>query len=231
MNTAEILMTNTEQRSQFNIPKKHFVPTSSSSLIGYRGVAIGEGLNHKVYRVEEPGKPKQVVKVPKASTQGMMVNSQEHEVQNATLVKKFFGGYAVPTEVVSQNGSYALVQDFIEGNSVTSHTTSTKVRAQITDIMRLNREMMRQTGRSLDFLGAAGTLGWAKYQIRKIFDKNSEFTFANLMVDPQEQIHIIDNDTFQFSGVPPLQWITSHLSFFVNRLAMHWYFGVDMKGT
>jgi hypothetical protein len=222
-------------------PKPFPIEQSTQSLFARVGIdpsrvnpkPLGEGLNHIVYSMQDERGAKKVVKVPRKETKGLMHSSVWDETENVAIVKKFFGSYAVPTEVRPDptGESYVIVQDKIDGVPVTSHTQSTGIRAQISDIMRLNREMMRQTGRSLDFLGVPGTLDWIRHQSAKVFDKNSEFSISNLMVDRTGNVHIIDNDTFIFDHVPVVQKVTSRVSFFVNRFLIHWYFGVDMKGT
>lgn len=193
---------------------------------------IGWGLMHDVYGYTVPGEPKKVIKVPKIDAIGLMHEGLADEAENIRLVQKFFGTYAVPTIIkpAPDGKNYVIVQDFVEGKPVTSHTESTAIRAQISDIIRLNREMMRQVGRSLDFIGMDGAKGWFFHQVGKFFNKESEFAITNLIEDAQGNIRLIDCDTFAFSEhIPIKQKAASQLSFLVNRVMMQWYFGLSIK--
>ncbi len=105
---------------------------------------------------------------------------------------------------------------------------SASVRAQLVDLARLNREMMRQTGHSLDFIGVPGGFTWLRHQFMQIITKKSEFQLSNIHVDSEGNLKIIDEGLLRFKNVSLKQRLTSYLGFFANRLIMRLYFGVDL---
>ena len=121
-----------------------------------------------------------------------------------------------------------MVQDAITGKPVTNKVESASVRAQLVDLARLNREMMRQTGHSLDFIGVPGGFTWLRHQFMQIITKKSEFQLSNIHVDSEGNLKIIDEGLLRFKNVSLKQRLTSYLGFFANRLIMRLYFGVDL---
>jgi len=218
--------------------KAEFLPATASFLSQcgihpdfVNPMPIGQGFTHIVFAYRQPGEPDRVVKVPRAISPGLMSSGYIQDQENIALVKKFFGEYSVPTDVRKdeKTGKYLYVQDAVSGRPVTSLTDSQPVRTQIADLARLNREMMRQQQTSMDFLGVPGFLTVVRHQFWSIISKKSHFELSNIFEDGNGKLKLIDSGLIRFKNVPMKQKLISHLGFFVNRVIMRLYFGVDIK--
>lgn len=192
---------------------------------------IGQGFTHIVFSYRPDGMPEKVVKIPRVLSPGLMSAGYHEDQENIALVRKFFGDYAVPTEVRLDNttGKYLYVQDAVDGKPVTSLTGSQSVRTQLADLARLNREMMRQKHVSMDFLGVPGFLSLLRHQFWSIVSKKSSFDLSNILEDATGKLKLIDSGLIRFDNVPFKQKLISSLGFFTNRVILRLYFGVDIK--
>lgn len=193
---------------------------------------LGEGLTNVVFAYIAPDGSNKVVKLAREARKGFMSTGYEQDAQNIALVKKFFGEYAVPTEIHRdpETGKYLIVQDAIEGKAVTNKLETQSVRSQLVDMARLNREMMRQTGYSMDFIGVPGMLTWFRHQFRQIVTNKSEFEISNILIDKEGKLKIIDEGLLRLKkSETPKQWVGSTSGFLANRLIMRLYFGVDLQ--
>jgi len=195
-------------------------------------IPIGEGLTNVVFSYEVPNQPKQVIKVAREARKGFMSQGIADDAENIALVKKYFGSHAVPTEIRTDPTTHRslVVQEAILGKAVTNIIETQDIRAQLADLARLNREMMRQTGHSLDFIGMPGFLSWFGHQFRRILTNKSEFQLSNIVVDETGMLRIIDEGLLRFgNGLTPKQRLGSASGFLANRLIMRLYFGVDLQ--
>lgn len=193
---------------------------------------LGEGLTNVVFAYIAPDGSNKVVKLAREARKGFMSTGYEQDAQNIALVKKFFGEYAVPTEIHRdpETGKYLIVQDAVEGKAVTNKLETQSVRSQLVDMARLNREMMRQTGYSMDFIGVPGMLTWFRHQFRRIVTNKSEFELSNILIDKEGKLKIIDEGLLRLrKSETPKQWVGSTSGFLANRLIMRLYFGVDLQ--
>lgn len=192
---------------------------------------LGQGFTHIVFSYHPEGEPARVVKIPRGVSSGFMSGSFVEDQDNIAMVRKFFGDYSVPTEVRMDQttGKYLYVQDIVGGKPVTSLTESQSIRTQIADLARLNREMMRQKQVSMDFLGVPGFLTLVRHQFWSIISRKSHFELSNIFEDEWGKLKLIDSGLIRFKDVPFKQRMISHLGFFVNRIIMRLYFGVDIK--
>lgn len=192
---------------------------------------MGWGFTHIVFSYLPDGQSPKVIKIPRASTNNYMTQGYHEDLDNIALVKKYFGEYSVPTELRldPSTGKYVYIQDAIKGNPINHLTETQYARTQLVDMARLNREMMRQTGQSLDFLGIPGFFSLLRHHIRHIFSKNSSFEVSNVLIDDTGKLKIIDDGLLRFRNVPFKQRMISSLGFMVNRVIMRLYFGVDLK--
>ncbi len=219
--------------------KAEFLPSTVEFFkncgVDYRYVnpaPIGQGFTHIVFSYLPEGEHAKVIKVRREASRGYMSTGYQEDRDNAILLKKFFGEYLVPTDTRQdpKGGNYLIIQDAIKGKPVNHLTETQSVRTQLTDMARLNREMMRQTGASFDFLGVPGFFSLLRHHIRHLFSKTSSFDVSNVMVDETTgKLRIIDNDLLRFRNVPFKQRMISELGFMVNRVIMRLYFGVDLK--
>lgn len=194
-------------------------------------IPIGGGLTHIVFDYQPPGTEEKVVKIPRAVSTGFMSTGYQADLENIKLTQKYFGPYAVDTQVRmdTATGKYLYVQDKVDGKPITSLTESQTVRAQIADLARLNREMLRQQNVSMDFLGVPGFLSLLRHQFWSIISKKSHFELSNIMENTEGKLKLIDIGLLRFKNVPLQQRLISHLGFFANRMIMRLYFGVDIR--
>lgn len=194
-------------------------------------IPIGEGLTSVVYEYTPPeGNPK-VVKIAKKASKGFMSTGHLMDADNVSLIKKYFGKYAVDTQIIhdEKTGKHIEIQDKIIGKAITNRSETPEIRAKLADLMRLNREMMHQTSHSLDFIGVPGAWSWFRHQFRQILTRKSEFQISNIMVDDKGDLHIVDSGMLRFRGASFKQRAISNIGFLFNRLIMRWYFGVDIR--
>ncbi len=196
-------------------------------------IPLGEGLTNVVFAYKAPDGSDKVIKMARQMRKGFMSTGHMQDAENIALVRKYFGGYSVPTEIHQdpETGKYLILQDAVKGSPLNSNLGSPSIRAQLVDMARLNREMMRQTGHSLDFIGVPGFLTWLRHQVRQIFTGKSVFQISNIHIDEMGRLKIIDEGLLRFGkDVPLKQTLVSHLGFLTNRLIMRLYFGVDLLG-
>jgi len=192
---------------------------------------IGEGFYHIVFTYASPDGKEQVVKVPKAARRGYMSSGVNEDRENAGHIRKFFGSFTIASQTRTDptTGEYLFIQDKVKGKTLTSELETPAIRAQLVDMARLNREMMRQIGASFDFVGVAGVLSWLRHEFRAIVTKKATFEVSNIIIDEQGHLKIIDEGLLRFRDVPVKQRAISNLGFFANRLIMRLYFGVDLQ--
>lgn len=193
---------------------------------------LGEGLTNVVFAYIAPDGSNKVVKLARDARKGFMSTGYEQDAENIALVKKYFKEYAVPTEIHqdSKTGKYLIVQDAVHGKAITNKLENQSIRSQLVDMARLNREMMRQTGYSMDFIGVPGMLTWIRHQFRQIITNKSEFEISNILVDDEGKLKIIDEGLLRLNkSKTPKQWMGSTSGFLANRLIMRLYFGVDLQ--
>lgn len=193
-------------------------------------VPLGEGLTNVVFAYKDPEGKDRVVKIARQVRKGFMSTGYVQDAENIALVRKYFGGYSVPTEIHQDpvTGNTVIIQDAMKGKPLTSNLETASIRAQLVDLARLNREMMRQTGHSLDFIGVPGFITWLRHSVRAIFTGKSVFQVSNLHVDETGKLKIIDEGLLRFKNVPLKQNLVSQMGFLTNRLIMRLYFGVDL---
>lgn len=218
--------------------RAEFLPETAAFLRGcgidperVNPIPMGEGLTNVVFSYAAPDGSQKVIKIARQARKGFMSAGYDHDAENIALVKKFFGSYAVPTELRQDQatGKYVMLQDAIVGKPVTNKTESASVRAQLADMARLNREMMRQTGHSMDFIGVPGMFTWLRHQFLQIITKKSEFQLSNIFADESGNLKIIDEGLLRFGkGLSLKQRLGSWSGFLANRLIMRLYFGVDL---
>lgn len=193
---------------------------------------LGEGLTNVVFAYIAPDGSNKVVKLAREARKGFMSTGYHQDAENIALVKKFFGEYAVPTEIHQdpKTGKYLIVQDAVEGKAITNKLENQSIRSQLVDMARMNREMMRQTGYSMDFIGVPGMLTWVRHQFRQIVTNKSEFEISNILVDQDGKLKIIDEGLLRLNkSRTPKQWLGTTSGFLANRLIMRLYFGVDLQ--
>ncbi len=199
------------------------------------GRLVGAGLQHRIYEYETDGS-RMVLKVVNPNRMLRFPTAAEAR-EDLELVSRFFGPFAlVPAEVVPlKDGTYAIKQRRLSRfRGVTRADLDGEVKAEILEIVRRNREMMKAAGRSLDFLGREGQ----RKSRAALLGFSSTPTISNLVIEPQpdgrEQLRILDTDLENFRpGARSLRDLRSalaaRLAFQVNRLLIKRFFGVDIE--
>lgn len=218
-------------RAEFLPSAKKFFENCGLDPARINPVPLGEGFTHVVFSYTSPEGRAQVVKVSKPETEGLMNKGRRDESENINLITKYFGAFAVPTEIRSDptTGKYVIIQDAVKGAPITNKSQTPEIDAQLAELMKCNRRLMKDTGHSMDFIGVPGFLSWARHQFKKFFERTSVFEISNLLLDEQGKIRIIDYDMLRFRNVTPKQAMISRLGFNMNRFVMKSYFNLDMK--
>jgi hypothetical protein len=198
------------------------------------GKMIGAGMQHRIY--EYNSAPPMVLKV---STPVQLLRFPTFlEVQdNLKFIVRFFPEYAVePVDVVElTNGRYVIKQRRLNMiHSLTSGDLKNSfLNQQLQDIVQHNQQMLREVGRSLDFLGREGQ----RKCRAALFGFNATPTIANLVVETKDdgakQLRIIDTDLENFRiGGKTLRdrqsAIAARIAVSINRFFVLRFFGVDI---
>ena len=218
-------------RAEFLPSAKQFFEHCGLDSSRINPVPLGEGFTHIVFSYTSPEGRAQVVKVSKPETAGLMNKGRRDESENISLITKYFSAFAVPTEIRSDptTGKYVIIQDAVKGAPITNKSQTPEIDAQLAELMKCNRRLMKDTGHSMDFIGVPGFLSWARHQFKKFFERTSVFEISNLLLDQEGKIRIIDYDMLRFRNVTPKQAAISRLGFNMNRFVMKSYFNLDMK--
>jgi len=195
-------------------------------------VPIGEGANHIVFLGKNKDGEAFVIKIPKRSSPTTMNVGYKDEQEQIAKIRKAFPNFSLPTEVHvdEKTGQYIVVQKAVEGKPITNHTTDPSLLKQLEQIVELNNQLYNTSGESLDFVGMPGFVSWVKRQFKRIILRKSDFEVSNLLVDKTtNRIQIIDTDILRIHNVPLKTALISRIGFFVNRMLMKWYFGLDIK--
>ncbi len=122
------------------------------------GELLGAGLQHRIYAYRE-GDMRMVLKVL-IRTRWLRFPRAGEAQEDISLVAQFFGPFAItPTSVVLLNdGSYAIKQRQLDNfrGVVPGDLKGEPLRSQFQELVDSNRTMLKQVGRSLDFLGREG---------------------------------------------------------------------------
>lgn len=195
-------------------------------------VQIGEGAFHRVFLYSPPGEEAMVVKIPKTDSIVAINSGQSDEAEQIALMGEFFPQYVLPTEIRKDEttGKYIILQKAVKGRPITNHNYNDALKAQLEEIMSCNHNLMEAKNLSLDFVGIPGLTTWVKKQFKKILLRQSEFEISNLIIDEETgKVYVIDYDLLRLKDKSTKKSILSQIGFFVNRLLIKHYFGVDIK--
>lgn len=225
-----------EAKQNISFGSAEFVPAIRSLLTKcgidpetINPVPVGEGANHIVYKSKDG---LSVIKIPKSSSATTMNMGHKDEQIQIEKIQKAFSNFSLPTKIQrdSESNQYVVVQKAVEGKPVTNHTTDPGQLKQLKQIVELNNQLYAETGESLDFVGMPGFTSWIKRQFKKIIMRKSDFEVSNILIDEKtNRLFIIDTDVLRTRNVPLKTKLISNVGFFVNRMFMKWYFGMDIK--
>ncbi len=195
-------------------------------------VPLGQGANHLVYAYEN-GEEAQVIKIPKVKSKVTMNAGKEDEAFNLRTCQEAFGEFILPTKIMgnAETGDYCIVQKAVKGKSVSNKNLNPAILEQLEKITELNQKLFTEKKLALDFVGMPGFISWIQKQFSKLIMRKSVFEVSNLLIDEKDgRVYIIDYDLFNFKeSFFSKKRLISSFGFFVNRLMMKHYFGVDIK--
>lgn len=199
------------------------------------GRLLGMGLQHRIYEYDENGVP-MVLKIA-TPTPGLRYPSVQDAQEDMKFISQFFAPYMVePAAVIPLDDvAYVIKQRRLSNfHSITADDLrNEEVRQQFLDILRRNQGMIKQVGRSLDFLGREGQRNARAALIG--FEKTP--TISNLVVeggaDGSPHIRIIDTDLENFrlgsfSLRDRLSRVAARLAVQINRWLIQHFFGIDI---
>ncbi len=199
------------------------------------GRLIGAGLQHHIYEYNPGGQP-MVLKLLLPNFWLRFPTVAEAE-QDLKLVSTYLAPFAVqPAAVVPlADGSYAVVQRRLQDwHNITRRDLDHPVIAeQMADLIARNREMLAQTGRSLDFLGREGQ----RSARAALLGLRRTLSISNLVVETQPdgapRIRVLDTDLENFRpGARSLRDLRSalaaRLAIAINRLLLRRLFNIDV---
>lgn len=200
------------------------------------GKLLGAGLQHRIYEYHENELP-MVLKLA-TPIPGLRFPSAKEAEENIELIARCFEPYAIqPTQVVHlDNFLYAIKQRRLQNfhSIIANDLSDEKIRIQFLDIVRRNQDMLRQFGRSLDFLGREGQ----RKARAALVGLPETPTIANLVIENGtaglSHLRIIDTDLENFhsdaSTPRDLQSrIAAQLAVEINRLIIQHFFAIDIR--
>lgn len=199
------------------------------------GKLIGTGMQHRIYEYDDM--PPMVLKVSTPIPLLRFPTFQEAQA-DVDLIARFFEVYAVaPVQVIAlPNSRYVIKQRRLECYRPVSQKelNDPKLQNQFQEIVRRNQKMIREVGRSLDFLGREGQ----RKCRAALIGLSATPTIANLVVETQrdgsEQLRVIDTDLENFHPDAKL-WrdrqsaLAARTAFAINRFLIKRFFRVDIS--
>lgn len=183
------------------------------------GEMIGTGMQHRIYAYHED-----MAMVLKVSTPIPFLRfpSLEDARTDAQYMVRFFESYAVePTEIIPlRAGRYVIKQRRLDAFRVLTPDALTDecLRQQFLDLVTRNQQMMREVGRSVDFLGREGQ---RKCRAALLGFRQTP-TIANVVVEISSsnagQIRVLDTDLENFH--PDAKTLRDQRSALAARIAV-----------
>ena len=195
-------------------------------------VPLGIGANHAVYKYETPEGAQKVIKLTRPGGTLSTMNRGISEGENIKEVQKYFGPYFPETEFKEDQSTKIAcqVQDVVEGEPISDKNYTPGIKKQLQEIALMNKKAIKEKNISLDFVGMSGSLKWIKKQFRKLVFKEGEAKIANILVDKQGRLKIIDTDFYRFNDAR--QSFTDHIfskvSHFFTQVFIKHYFDINV---
>ncbi|MFH0773006.1 MAG: hypothetical protein V1922_01730 [bacterium] len=197
-------------------------------------VPIGQGANHVVFEIDEPGTEKKVLKICKPATITTMTEGHIGEKEGYDQATSYFTDKYIPkTEVYKdpQSDFFCVIQNAVKGKEISNLSLRNKpeLLAQLKEIVQINNRLYKDKKITLDFVGMNGFTSWLRKQFSKLLLRKSEFQVSNILVDEKGKLQIIDFEFFDLSHKASfkrriLNWFGTS----ANRLLMKHYFGLDI---
>src|SRR5581483_8412965 len=164
------------------------------------GELLGAGMQHRIYEYDDNGTP-MVLKIS-TSVPGLRFPSAADAEKDVALVARYFEPYFVePTEVVRLNDlAYAVKQRrLVNLRSIApDDLRQENIKRQFLDIVGRNQKMLKEAGRSLDYLGREGQ----RKARAALLGLRVTPTISNLVVedapDGSARLRVVDTDLENF---------------------------------
>lgn len=220
--------------AEFTRQTEEFLTRSGVSTEYVNPIPIGQGANHVVFSLDEPGKEKRVLKIAKPSTLSTMTEGHVGEKEGYDQATSYFTDKYIPKTIVhkdTQTDFYCVVQDAVKGKELTNISIRNRPdqMKQLQEIVQMNNKLYKDKKITLDFIGMNGFTAWIKNQFGKLLRRKSEFPISNILVDEQGNLKIIDFEFFDLSHQVGLRRrFINWLGTTANRFLMKHYFDLDI---
>lgn len=201
------------------------------------GKVLGAGTQHTVYRMDD-----RVLKLPHDQVPGFRntVKGWMHSMfvaplvrqtpqiakRNADWAKEYFERFMAPSDIVAgvRSGTYYVLQQYVPSTRLTPESVESNASyaLQLREIMRRNRDLMREKGHLLDAMGCEFS------SLVRLFG-TGKGTSDNIVVGPEGHLTIIDDGMFPLperGGIP----VHAHAIQYIQELNMRSFLGAPDKG-
>ncbi|HEX8923325.1 MAG TPA: hypothetical protein VF828_01145 [Patescibacteria group bacterium] len=172
-----------------------------------------------------------VYKKPKNSLAMFFYGRADYDQIKADIekIKEIFPEFYLETKVIKKkNGSYELIQDYIKDGKAIDLDLNKKVHNKLLEIRQKNRILIKNYGKSFDFLGNTGNMAALKSLLS---GKTEEITISNIMVINGE-LKIIDLDLldirFSEDSYNPFHVVTDWVSYKMSDYFLKRVFGLKI---
>jgi len=194
-------------------------------------IRIGGGFFNSVYVVGD-----EVVKLPTPQGRWVLNLMSDGDPCGITesridICSRYFPTTHTPTQIRSGKYGWVLVQPHLRDSrnltigDISTHSTA---QDQLSKMIEENRIMVGETGLCLDLVGF---YSGARIIARGIagLPPNKNHDIANLMIDPQNRLHLVDHDLLETQrGINSPQGVTNIAFLTAERLAIRYATGHDL---
>lgn len=154
------------------------------------------------------------------------MNKNIPEKENIELMQTHFGTFFPKTEIIEDPQTHlsCIIQDMIQGDILTDKNYTPDLAVQLEEIAKANRSLRKDKHISLDFVGMHGFFNWIKKQTNKLIFKRGAAEVANILIDKQGKLWIIDSDFYRYIT----NRLFSSVAGFFTKVFMKHYFQVSV---
>lgn len=187
---------------------------------------LGVGANHTVFEYHPDEQTVRVVKVERTGGALSKMNKNIPEQENIQLMQTHFGNYFPKTEIMEDPQTHlsCVIQDMVQGEVLTDKNYTPALATQLAEIAASNRALRKERDISLDFVGMHGFFNWIKKQTNKLIFKRGAAEVANILIDKQGKLWIIDSDFYRYIT----NRLFSSVAGFFTKVFMKHYFDVTV---
>ncbi|HEX2908455.1 MAG TPA: hypothetical protein VHO69_16405 [Phototrophicaceae bacterium] len=193
------------------------------------GEVVSEGTQHYTCRYRTD----QVIKIPKDSIYMRTYRPlhQQALVRDLDILNARLQPYLLPTQIHCSERGYVIIQDFLQGAENITTTNFEAVKADFQQIAKINREIVRDYGLSLDYFGS---IGFRQTILASLLRDKRRALMTNLLAVQEEgryTIKIVDVNLselrFRYRGqVGLLHWLVDRTAFHLSRGFIRDHFGI-----